>query len=534
MIRSHFKLPAEGSPVSGSHRVLNVVITPDRADVVAEALRELVGQIPDHPGILPLLDAGVVDGQPFVVTPQIAAESLDEALRVYGPAAVDDALPRIRQLAEALDLCAARGLVHGALEPQDIVVSTDETRVAGIGIAPLLASHGSTLPAASRYTAPEIVHGGEMSPTADQFALAVIAHEWMFGPATNPLDGFVPEIPDLDTPAMQVVFDRATASDPSERFPDCQAFVSALEQCVSPAVVIPPVQLATQVPVVVDLPLTPTAESEPEPEPELEPVVAAPISNSQPTSRTWGPLAIAATLIVGITVGAVAMRMALNALRAAPADDSIEFTEAPLTPSTPGSADPIPVTETPVNPPRDDVPPKGAGAPIAGPSQVAPAAPVDAGLLVHSVPAGAIVSVDGVAHGTTPVVVRGLEFGTRHVVISHGGYRAVERRVTLTPDRPSRALEVELVRATRAPAPRTAAVVTTGSLVIDSRPSGAAVTVDGRPAGTTPVTMSAVAPGRHTVRIERPGYRTVTTTVDVKAGERARVAARLEGGLNEE
>jgi len=39
---------------------------------------------------------------------------------------------------------------------------------------------------------------------------------------------------------------------------------------------------------------------------------------------------------------------------------------------------------------------------------------------------------------------------------------------------------------------------------------------------------------RHLGTIERPGYRTVTTTVDVKAGERARVAARLEGGSNEE
>jgi hypothetical protein len=60
------------------------------------------------------------------------------------------------------------------------------------------------------------------------------------------------------------------------------------------------------------------------------------------------------------------------------------------------------------------------------------------------------------------------------------------------------------------------------------------VTVDGRPSGNTPVTLTAVAPGRHTVRIERPGYRPVTTTVMIKSGERARVAARLEGGSNEE
>jgi hypothetical protein len=69
---------------------------------------------------------------------------------------------------------------------------------------------------------------------------------------------------------------------------------------------------------------------------------------------------------------------------------------------------------------------------------------------------------------------------------------------------------------------------------VESRPPGALVSIDGRPAGNTPVTLTTVAPGRHTVRIEQPGYRTVTTTVDVKAAERARVAARLEGGSNKE
>ncbi|MGH9175570.1 MAG: hypothetical protein ACRD1H_14490 [Vicinamibacterales bacterium] len=34
--------------------------------------------------------------------------------------------------------------------------------------------------------------------------------------------------------------------------------------------------------------------------------------------------------------------------------------------------------------------------------------------------------------------------------------------------------------------------------------------------------------------MERPGYRAVTTRVDVRAGERVRVAARLEGGQERE
>jgi hypothetical protein len=166
----------------------------------------------------------------------------------------------------------------------------------------------------------------------------------------------------------------------------------------------------------------------------------------------------------------------------------------------------------------------------------APAAQTDAGLLIHSTPAGATVSVDGVARGITPVAVRGLQLGTRRISVTRPGYQAAERQVTLTDERPSRTLDVDLAPVARArvSAPAPATTPATGSLVIDSRPAAASVTIDGRPAGNTPMTLTGLAPGRRTVRIERMGYRTVTTTVDVKAGERARVGVRLEGGSDEQ
>jgi hypothetical protein len=157
---------------------------------------------------------------------------------------------------------------------------------------------------------------------------------------------------------------------------------------------------------------------------------------------------------------------------------------------------------------------------------------VEAGLLVHSTPAGAAVTIDGIDRGVTPVAIRGLALGTRSVIVTRAGYRPSQRQVTLTTERPSRALEISLVPASAAaPAPSPAR---DGALVVDSRPAGATVTIDGRPAGVTPLTIASLAPGTYTVRIERPGYRTITTTVDVVLGQRARVAARLEGGQNEE
>jgi hypothetical protein len=89
------------------------------------------------------------------------------------------------------------------------------------------------------------------------------------------------------------------------------------------------------------------------------------------------------------------------------------------------------------------------------------------------------------------------------------------------------------VAAQRAPA-RPAPSSTASGLVVDSRPQGAVVTINGVRAGTTPLTIETLAPGSHTVLLERPGYRPWSTTVEVKPGERLRVAASLVGGNERE
>ena len=530
MIALGLKLPAEGSHVSGSIRVLNVDITPARVDDAVGALRELVGRLPEHPSVLPLTDVSVADGRLMLVTPPVTGDALDDALQLYGPAAVDDALPRLRQLAGALDRAAREGLCHGALNPHDIIVSADDTQVVGLGVAEALSRVGVAAPRNPQYAAPEVRASHVGTAAGDQFSLAVIAHEWMFAGAVAPADGFlaVPALPGLDVAAMQRAFDTATAADPSERFSSCLKFCAALERSAgkASAVAMPPAAEIAGLPLRGDVSFAGGAGSV--------------FSAAAPSPRRQvGMLALAATLLTGVAIGAAGMR--LLGFRSAPqslGDRSQPFTDAPVAQLPAPSSPPTEVVDMPVAPPRDDLLPAKTAAALVMPD-AARAAQTDAGLLIHSTPAGATVTIDGVERGTTPVAVRGLVLGTRRVGISRPGYQAAERQVTLTEERPSRTLDVDLVAVARvdprpAPAASATAVATTGSLVVDSRPAGALVSIDGRPAGNTPVTLTTVAPGRHTVRIEQPGYRTVTTTVDVKAGERARVAARLEGGSNEE
>ena len=165
-------------------------------------------------------------------------------------------------------------------------------------------------------------------------------------------------------------------------------------------------------------------------------------------------------------------------------------------------------------------------------------APANIGrLLIRSTPSGATVEVDGVARGTTPVALRDLELGSRTITVSRRGYIAEQQRVVLTAARPSRSLELRLTAAAAAASPRpagsragaggAAAIATTGVLVIESRPPGATVVVDGKNRGVTPLVIEALAPGDYRVSLSLAGYQPFATTVRVVAGERARAAASL-------
>jgi serine/threonine-protein kinase len=183
------------------------------------------------------------------------------------------------------------------------------------------------------------------------------------------------------------------------------------------------------------------------------------------------------------------------------------------------------------------------------------AAPVlfDGRVLVRSTPPGARVFVDGKDRGQTPATIGELGRGEHRIRIVRDGYTVAERRVVLSPTRPSQSLLVPLAREPRGkaaaapkpivpapagakatqdtaptPKPSAATAAQTGTLVVESRPLGATVVVDGRVVGTTPLTIGDVRAGNHAVRIERDGYRTWTSTATITGGEQSRLTASLE------
>jgi eukaryotic-like serine/threonine-protein kinase len=78
------------------------------------------------------------------------------------------------------------------------------------------------------------------------------------------------------------------------------------------------------------------------------------------------------------------------------------------------------------------------------------------------------------------------------------------------------------------PAPRAAAILP-GQLTVNSTPGGAQVTLDGRtdPNWVTPYDLTGLAPGEHTVGVNKTGYAPETRTVEVDSGSKSFLVVQL-------
>jgi serine/threonine-protein kinase len=138
-------------------------------------------------------------------------------------------------------------------------------------------------------------------------------------------------------------------------------------------------------------------------------------------------------------------------------------------------------------------------------------------LHVESTPAGATVTVNGEAKGTTPLDVADLPPADYEVKVELKGYQPVTQSVTLTAEQPKQELKAALKAA--APAMGVADILST--------PFGAAVSIDGANVGLTPVTDFRLRVGNHQVEIAKEGYESFAAPVKVEAGKRARIDAQL-------
>ncbi|MGH9163804.1 MAG: PEGA domain-containing protein [Vicinamibacteraceae bacterium] len=150
-------------------------------------------------------------------------------------------------------------------------------------------------------------------------------------------------------------------------------------------------------------------------------------------------------------------------------------------------------------------------------------ATADGEIVIDSRPSGAEVVIDGRPRGKTPLSVR--VWPGYHVVELRAGGVVRRQHVGVAAGQvASQYVELGAAETTSPDTPEPLA--TSGTLVVTSAPSGAEVVIDGQARGTTPLTLKALPPGRHTVRLSREGIEH-TRDVEIAAGQTTNVTVPL-------
>jgi len=141
-----------------------------------------------------LADEGVVaassleqhESATFLVMSLMHGGSLTEVLRSRGPLPLREVVDIVREVAATLDRLHAAGITHRGLTPGSILFDfSGRPCIADIGITDSLLAAGalddSLTPPARAYAAPEQWRTQTIGGRADQYALALIAHEMLTG-----------------------------------------------------------------------------------------------------------------------------------------------------------------------------------------------------------------------------------------------------------------------------------------------------------------------------------------------------------------
>jgi serine/threonine-protein kinase len=203
----------------------------------------------DHPHILPVEEAGTVDGTDFVALRFVDAITLRELLDRDGRLELERALGIVDQIGEAIDAAHAAGALHRDLRPSAVLVGDrDRVWVTDFGIARADDRADLRPVGTPEYLAPEQILGADIDARTDLFALAVILFESLAGASPFSGDGdlavmlsvmsgegrktlmtFRPDLP----AALEDVLARGLAVDPADRYPTARDLVSAARAAAS-------------------------------------------------------------------------------------------------------------------------------------------------------------------------------------------------------------------------------------------------------------------------------------------------------------
>ena len=213
----------------------------------------------DHPNILPVYEAGEVDGHLFLAMRYVVGTDLDSLIRREAILAPERALGIVAQIADALDAAHSRGLIHRDVKPGNILIADEYGRerayLTDFGLTKNVATDAhltrtGQMVGTLDYVAPEQVQGQAVDGRADIYALACVLFQAVTGRIPFDRPGDVSKMwAHLNDPRpsaaavnpalpkeLDAVIRQGMAKRPEDRPPSAGAFAHAAREALRPPV----------------------------------------------------------------------------------------------------------------------------------------------------------------------------------------------------------------------------------------------------------------------------------------------------------
>jgi hypothetical protein len=205
-----------------------------------------------HPNIIQVYDAAAEDDRSYIVMEYAKEGSLERYCTPEGLLPPERVAALLETCCDALSYANAHGVIHRDLKPANILMSADgEAKVADFGVAFSNLAFDSTramVVGSPAYMSPEQIEGKPASMKSDMYSMGIMLYKMLVGalpfapdsPAALSARIMLGNLPapgearkDLP-PLFDVIFSRATARDPSLRYPSWEDFAADLRTIAMP------------------------------------------------------------------------------------------------------------------------------------------------------------------------------------------------------------------------------------------------------------------------------------------------------------
>jgi serine/threonine-protein kinase len=208
-----------------------------------------------HPAVVPFVDVGTSGSTHYLAWPYVEGMVLSRLVESRGRLTMAEAALYGMQIAEGLDACHQKGILHGLLKPANLLVTPEnQVKILDFGVGSLMGetesesvvdtmSTANTMASSLECASPEsIMDPTSVSPASDQYSLGCVLYFCLAGqypfPGNNAVEKMMLHQTKEPTPVtvlapetsaeLVVVVERLMRKSPADRYPSMNDAVMAL------------------------------------------------------------------------------------------------------------------------------------------------------------------------------------------------------------------------------------------------------------------------------------------------------------------